>query len=225
MSGLLSGAVELVARYGASPERVAITCSFQAEDMVVLDLLRKVRPEVPVLFLDTGYHFPETIAYRDRMAREWALNLINLTAAQTVEEQEAQSGKLYSTDPARCCALRKVAPLAAGLESCDVWFTGLRREQSPSRANLQVEEWHRLPSGRDIRKVSPLALWTWKDVEAYLAANEIPRLPLYDEGYLSIGCAPCTSKPAEGAHARSGRWGGAKLECGIHTFTSVKETA
>jgi phosphoadenosine phosphosulfate reductase len=191
--------------------------------MVVLDLLRKVRPDVPVLFLETGYHFPETIAYRDRMAREWSLNLANLTAKQTVPEQEEQFGILYSTDPAQCCALRKVAPLAAGLDQYDVWFTGLRREQSPSRANLQVEEWHRLPSGREIRKISPLALWTWKDVQAYMTANEIPYLPLYDEGYLSIGCAPCTAKPAEGAHARSGRWGGAKLECGIHTFTSVKE--
>jgi phosphoadenosine phosphosulfate reductase len=198
--------------------RVCVTCSFQAEDMVVLDMLRKVRPDTAVLFLDTGYHFPETYAYRDRIAASWSLNLINLRAGATVEEQEAAHGKLYETAPDRCCHLRKVEPLMRGLAQYDIWFTGLRREQSPTRAGLQPVEEQTLPSGHRIVKVSPLAFWTWKEVWSYLSVNEIEPLPLYAQGYLSIGCQPCTSLPADAANPRSGRWGGRKLECGIHTF-------
>jgi phosphoadenosine phosphosulfate reductase len=194
-----------------------ITCSFQAEDMIVLDLLRKRLPEIPVLFLDTGYHFAETYAYRDRMAREWNLNMRNLMAKKTVPEQEAEFGILNRTDPSRCCHLRKVEPLFEALEEFDVWFTGLRREQSPTRKNLKVAEHHVLPSGKVLLKVSPLAAWTWGDVWKYTAEEKIAYLPLYDAGYRSIGCEPCTSVPLDGADPRSGRWGGAKLECGIHT--------
>jgi len=194
-----------------------ITCSFQAEDMIVLDLLRKRLPEIPVLFLDTGYHFAATYEYRDRMAREWNLNVRNLTAKKSVPEQEAEFGILNRTDPSRCCHLRKVEPLFEALEEFDVWFTGLRREQSPTRKNLKVAEQHTLPSGRALLKVSPLAAWTWGDVWKYTAEQKIAYLPLYDAGYRSIGCEPCTSVPLDGADPRSGRWGGAKLECGIHT--------
>jgi phosphoadenosine phosphosulfate reductase len=194
-----------------------ITCSFQAEDMIVLDLLRKRLPEIPVLFLDTGYHFAATYEYRDRMARAWNLNVRNLTAKKTVPEQEAEFGILNRTDPGRCCHLRKVEPLFEALEEFDVWFTGLRREQSPTRKNLKVAEQHILPSGGALLKVSPLAAWTWGDVWKYTAEQKIAYLPLYDAGYRSIGCEPCTSVPLEGADPRSGRWGGAKLECGIHT--------
>ena len=194
-----------------------ITCSFQAEDMIVLDFLRKRIPNLPVLFLDTGYHFAETYAYRDKMAREWNLNIQNLSAKQSVAEQEAQFGILNQTDPGRCCHLRKVEPLFSALENYDLWFTGLRREQSPTRKNLKVLENHELPSGKRLLKVSPLAAWTWGQVWKYTAENKIDYLPLYDSGYRSIGCQPCTAIPAEGADARSGRWGGRKLECGIHT--------
>jgi phosphoadenosine phosphosulfate reductase len=189
-----------------------LTCSFQAEDMVVLHQLRQQRADIPVLFLDTGYHFPETLAYRDRMAAEWNLNLTNLRNPLPLDH-------LYTTDPTACCHARKVEPLAAGLEPFDVWFTGLRREQSPTRRNLQIEEDHRLPSGKTLRKISPLALWTTKEVFAYTVVNEIPLLPLYEQGYPSIGCAPCTQKPVNPDDPRSGRWAGQKLECGIHTFT------
>ncbi len=195
-----------------------LTCSFQAEDIVVLHMARQHRPDLPVLFLDTGYHFPETYAYRDRLAAAWDLNLINLTPALSVAEQEARFGQLYRTDPDRCCRLRKVEPLWAGLEPYDLWLTGLRREQSPTRAGLRKLEAHTLPSGKRIAKLSPLADWDWKTVWAYLEVHEIPHLPLYDQGYLSIGCAPCTSLPADPTNPRSGRWGGRKLECGIHTF-------
>lgn len=194
-----------------------ITCSFQAEDMIVLDLLRRRIPDIPVLFLDTGYHFAETYAYRDRMTKLWNLNLVNLAAKQSVAGQEAQFGILNQSDPGRCCHLRKVEPLFAALEGYDLWFTGLRREQSPTRKNLKLVEHHRLATGKTLLKVSPLAAWTWGQVWGYTAGNKIDYLPLYDAGYRSIGCEPCTAVPVEGADARSGRWGGKKLECGIHT--------
>lgn len=203
----------VIRQLASAPEqRVCLTCSFQAEDMVVLDMLRGVRPDAAVLFLDTGYHFAETYEYRDRMAREWRLNLVNLRPRASVEEQ------LYRTSPDRCCHARKVEPLLDALTGYDVWFTGLRREQSPTRAGLQLVDEQTLPSGHRLIKVSPLALWTWKDVWSYLQVNEIEPLPLYDQGYLSIGCQPCTSLPADTADPRSGRWAGRKLECGIHTF-------
>src|ERR1700733_1125880 len=155
-----------------------ITCSFQAEDMIVLDLLRKRLPDIPVLFLDTGYHFAETYAYRDRMAREWNLNVQNLAAKQTVAQQEAAFGILNRTDPGRCCHLRKVEPLFSALEKFDLWFTGLRREQSATRANLKLVERHELPSGKALQKVSPLAAWTWGDVWEFTAREKIECLPL-----------------------------------------------
>jgi phosphoadenosine phosphosulfate reductase len=200
-----------------------LTSSFQAEDMVVTHLLRGRIPGLPVLFLDTGYHFPETYEFRDRIARQWSLNLINLLPAQTVPEQESAFGILYRTEPTQCCQLRKVEPLMRALEPFDVWFTGLRRDQSPTRKNLKKVELHRLPTGKSLWKVSLLADWNWEQVWQYVNANEIPHLPQYDEGYLSIGCQPCTALPSDPNNPRSGRWGGTKLECGIHTFTSRAE--
>jgi phosphoadenosine phosphosulfate reductase len=205
------------------PGRVCITCSFQAEDMAVLHMLRMRIPDVPVLFLDTGYHFAETYAYRDRMATRWKLNLRNLTPAMTVPAQENAFGILHQTNPTRCCQLRKVEPLMAGLEEFDIWFTGLRREQSPTRKNLKKVEQHRLPGGRSLDKVSVLADWTWPQVSQYLAGHSIELLPLYYLGYPSIGCAPCTNLPVDGGDPRSGRWAGRKLECGIHTFSERVE--
>lgn len=193
------------------------TCSFQAEDMIVLDLLRRRLPGIPVLFLDTGYHFAETYAYRDKMTQAWNLNLKNLTAKKTVAEQEAEFGILNRTAPEKCCSLRKVEPLFSALQEYDVWFTGLRREQSPTRKYLKVVEHHELPTGKVLLKVSPLAAWTWGQVWKYTADHNIAFLPLYDAGYRSIGCEPCTAIPKEGADPRSGRWDGLKLECGIHT--------
>jgi phosphoadenosine phosphosulfate reductase len=199
--------------------RVCITCSFQAEDMAVLHMLRKRIPDVPVLFLDTGYHFAETYAYRDRMAVAWKLNLRNLSPAMTVPAQEGVFGILHQTNPTRCCQLRKVEPLMTALDKFDLWFTGLRREQSPTRKNLMKLEQHRLPGGRSLDKVSVLADWTWPQVSEYAASHDIELLPLYHLGYPSIGCEPCTNLPADSADPRSGRWAGRKLECGIHTFS------
>jgi phosphoadenosine phosphosulfate reductase len=198
---------------------VCLTSSFQTEDMVVLHMLREHLPKVPVIFLETGYHFPELIAYRDRMVVEWDLNLVNALPKTTLEEHEREFGLLHIVEPTKCCTIRKVEPLMRSLEPFSWWFTGLRREQSPTRAGLKKVEDHRLPTGKMMKKVSVLADWDWGRVEGYAREHGIPRLELYDRGYTSIGCEPCTAVPAAGADPRSGRWGGAKLECGIHTFS------
>ena len=194
---------------------VCLTNSFQAEDMVVLHMVRELEPEIPVLFLDTGYHFAATYAYRDRMAAEWRLNLKNILPEKTVAEQEAEFGILNQTAPDKCCGLRKVGPLFKALEPYEVWFTGLRRQQAKTRAGLQAVETFTLPTGKSLKKLSPLADWHLRDVWQYAERHGIPLLPLYELGYSSIGCEPCTSLPT-GDDPRSGRWGGAKVECGIH---------
>ncbi len=203
--------------------RACLTSSFQAEDMAVLHILRERIPDVPVLFLDTGYHFSQTYEYRDTMTKQWSLQLVNVLPRQTVPEQESAFGILNRTDPTRCCQLRKVEPLLGALEPFDIWFTGLRREQSPTRRNLKKLELQRLPNGKTLWKVSLLADWNWAQVWNYTSANGISHLPQYDEGYLSIGCEPCTALPADPNNPRSGRWGGTKLECGIHTFSKRAE--
>lgn len=197
-------------------KNACITCSFQSEDVAVVHMAIQHKPDIPVLFLETGYHFPETLAYRDEIAAKWNLNLHNLSAKQTVAEQEAQFGILNQTAPDRCCGLRKVAPLFEGLASYETWITGLRREQSSTRAHLQIVEQFKLPGGKEITKISPLVMWTNRDVWKYLDQHDIPVLPLYEKGYTSIGCAPCTELPFDPENARSGRWHGKKLECGIH---------
>jgi phosphoadenosine phosphosulfate reductase len=198
---------------------ICLTSSFQTEDMVVLHMLRQYLPKVPVIFLETGYHFKELIEYRDRMTAEWGLNLINAMPLTTLAEHEARYGLLYIVQPTECCRIRKVEPLMRNLEPFDWWFTGLRREQSPTRAGLGKVEDHQTPTGKRMKKVSVLAHWTMAQVDAYADAQAIPKLELYARGYTSIGCEPCTAIPEAGADARSGRWGGKKLECGIHTFS------
>jgi phosphoadenosine phosphosulfate reductase len=199
-----------------APGSPCITCSFQAEDMVVLRLLQEFRPDVPVLFLETGYHFPELYRYRDEMKERYRLNLINVEPVRSVAEQESEFGLLFQTQPDRCCKLRKVEPLFTALQDYDVWFTGLRRVQSPTRANLQLLDHFPLPSGKQLLKVSPLATWNDKEVWTFAREHNIPLVSLYETGYTSIGCQPCTALPSSADNARSGRWAGRKLECGIH---------
>lgn len=199
--------------------RVCLTCSFQAEDIIVLHMLRKHLPEIPVLFLETGYHFAATYEFRDRLAREWQLNLVNVVPRRTVAEQESELGILYREEPTKCCQLRKVEPLLDALEPFEIWFTGLRREQSPTRKNLKKVEQHRLPTGKSLQKINPLADWSWGQVWEYTGGKGLSYLPQYDQGYLSIGCEPCTVIPDDPSNPRSGRWNGKKLECGIHTFS------
>jgi phosphoadenosine phosphosulfate reductase len=205
----MNDAASVVAAQLDGAQAPCLTCSFQSEDMAVLHMLRAIKPDIPVLFLETFHHFPQTYAYRDEMAAKWNLNLVNLKA-------DDPSVGLWQTSTDQCCARHKVGPLFAALEQYDVWFTGLRREQSPSRAQLAHVEPFTLPSGKQIRKVSPVATWTTKDVWMYGKTNGIPLLPLYELGYTSIGCEPCTTLPLDPSDQRSGRWQGQKLECGIH---------
>ena len=204
--------------FAAAPanDDVCITCSFQAEDVLLLKLALELRPQIPTLFLDTGYHFAETYAYRDQIAQAWKVNLINLLPAKTVAEQEAEFGLLYQQSPDRCCGLRKVEPLFRAVAGYKIWLTGLRREQAKSRAALEESAPFTLPGGQQVLKISPLADWTTKDVWYACQHYGIPLLPLYDKGYTSIGCEPCTFLPSDPNDPRSGRWGGRKVECGIH---------
>jgi phosphoadenosine phosphosulfate reductase len=195
---------------------VCLTCSFQAEDVLLTKLALELDPRIPILFLDTGYHFAETTEYRDRIAREWKLNLVNLLPQKSVAEQESEFGLLYQSAPDQCCKLRKVEPLFKALAGYRVWLTGLRREQARSRAALEESSVFTLPGGTQIPKLAPLAHWTTRDVWYACEQLAIPLLPLYDRGYTSIGCEPCTLVPLDPGDPRSGRWSGRKVECGIH---------
>ena len=206
---MIIDALTLVATELAAARRPCVTSSFQAECVVLVHMLRAIRPDIPVLFHDTVHHFAETYAYRDELARAWDLNLVELRA------REPAPG-LWQSSTDACCARHKVEPLFAALGAYDVWFTALRREQSASRARLEPVAPFALPSGHELRKVSPLAAWTTEDVVSYAEREGIPLLPLYARGYTSIGCEPCTRLPIDPANPRSGRWLGQKLECGIH---------
>ncbi len=211
----MTDVANLIATTLADAKAPCVTSSFQSEDVVLVHFLREARPDIPVLFLETFHHFPQTLTYRDEIAAKWNLNLLNLKAP------EPQVG-LWQTSTDDCCARHKVGPLFGALEGYDTWFTGLRRDQSPSRANLQHVEPFTLKSGKILRKVSPLAEWTTRDVWHYAKAHDIPLLPLYELGYSSIGCEPCTSLPPDPSNPRSGRWQGQKLECGIHIAPATK---
>jgi len=210
VADLTAQAVELIADQLKDAKNPAITSSFQSECVVLTDMVRQVRPDIPVLFLETFHHFAQTLAYRDEMSAKYGLNLINLKAA------EPKIGLWQTEGTKACCDRHKVGPLFAALEHYDVWFTALRRDQSPSRANLKEVEPFHLPSGNSIEKVAPLAAWTARDVWRYAKDHEIPLLSLYELGYTSIGCEPCTTLPPDPNDPRSGRWQGQKLECGIH---------
>ncbi len=184
-------------------------------DAVVLSLAAHAKPGIDVVFLDTGYHFAETIGTRDAVAATYDVNVVSVTPTQSVPDQDAAYGKnLFTRDPDQCCALRKVAPMNAALVHYDAWATGLRRDESPTRADTPVVQWD---ARRGKVKVNPVARWRQADVDSYVAANRVLVNPLIDDGYLSIGCWPCTAPVEHGADARSGRWAGrSKTECGIH---------
>jgi len=185
------------------------------QDAVLVEMAAKVHPGVDVLFLDTGYHFAETIGTRDAVEAVYGVNIVNVTPEQTVAEQDELVGKdLFASDAARCCNLRKVQPLSKALKGYTAWVTGIRRVEAPTRANAPLISFD---EAFGLVKINPIAAWSDEDMQAYIEANGILVNPLVDEGYPSIGCAPCTQKPAEGADPRSGRWAGlAKTECGLH---------
>ena len=198
---------------GAATSGYVVAANMQ--DAVLIDLAAAVRPGVDVLFLDTGYHFAETIGTRDAVAAVYDVNIVNVTPEHSVAEQDRLLGKdLFARDPGECCRLRKVIPLRAALAGYSAWVTGIRRVESPTRADAPLISFD---EGFGLVKVNPLAAWSDEDMQAYIDANGVLVNPLVEEGYPSIGCAPCTAKPAEGADPRSGRWQGqTKTECGLH---------
>ncbi len=204
---------------GVNGPRGWATCNYvvasNMQDAVLVDLAARVRPGVPVMFLDTGYHFVETIGTRDAIESVYDVRVLNVTPEHTVAEQDALVGKdLFASDPGECCRMRKVAPLGKALSGYSAWVTGLRRVEAPTRANAALISFD---EAFKLVKINPLATWTDDDVQNYIDEHDVLVNPLVYEGYPSIGCAPCTAKPADGADPRSGRWQGlAKTECGLH---------
>src|SRR6202007_1035258 len=203
---------------GVNGPRGWATCNYvvasNMQDAVLVDMAAKVRPGVPVLFLDTCYHFVETIGTRDAIESVYDVRVLNITPEHTVAEQDELLGKdLFARDPGECCRLRKVAPLGKALRGYSAWVTGLRRVEAPTRANAPLISFD---EAFKLVKINPLAAWTDQDMQDYITEHDVLVNPLVYEGYPSIGCAPCTAKPAEGADPRSGGWQGlAKTECGL----------
>ncbi len=196
------------------PRAVAVACSMA--DAALPRLVADRIPGVDVLFLDTGYHFPETLATRDEVARALDVRVVDVRAEQSVADQDAQYGAgLHERDPGLCCGLRKVIPLQRALSGYEAWVTGVRREESPTRAGTPLVAWDERNA---LVKVNPLAGWSFDELTGYATDRRVPVNLLLTHGYPSIGCAPCTSPVAAGADPRSGRWAGqAKTECGLHT--------
>lgn len=185
-------------------------------DAVLTHLASVEAPGVDVLFLDTGYHFAETLGMRDDVAREFPVRMITVHPVLTPEQQDAEHGAdLWARDPDRCCAMRKVEPLDRSLAGYDAWVSGLRRADAPTRRAVEVVAWD---ERRAMVKLNPLARWSDEDVETYAAAHELPVHPLRERGFASIGCWPCTRAVAPGEHPRAGRWSeSGKTECGLHS--------
>jgi phosphoadenosine phosphosulfate reductase len=186
------------------------------QDAVLVDLAAKAKPGVEILFLETGYHFAETIGTRDAVAQVYDVDVVNAIPAQTVAEQDASEGpRLHERDPNRCCFLRKVVPLRNTLARYEAWVTGVRRVEAPTRVNTPIVTWD---ERNGLVKINPLAAWSDEDMQRYIEEHGVLVNPLVPAGYPSIGCQPCTAKPAPGADPRSGRWAGsAKTECGLHS--------
>lgn len=185
------------------------------QDAVLVEMAAKVRPGVDVLFLDTGYHFAETIGTRDAVEAVYGVHVVNVTPEHTVDVQDQLHGKdLFARDPAACCRMRKVEPLSKALRGYSAWVTGIRRVEAPTRANAPLISYD---EAFGLVKINPLAAWSDDDMQDYIDTNGILANPLVEEGYPSIGCRPCTAKPEPGSDPRSGRWQGlTKTECGLH---------
>jgi phosphoadenosine phosphosulfate reductase len=203
--------------YGEFGSRMCLTCSWQRQSSVLVHLVSELRLDVDVVELDTQVLFPETYGTRDRLVERYGLELKSFRPVDPID-------RLWETDPDRCCGIRKVEPLERALRGYDAWITGIRREQSPTRAGAQKVEWS---ERYGVWKVQPLVDWNAKRVDAFLYVNEIPYNPLHDAGYPSIGCIPCTRPVQEGEDERAGRWSGSdKLECGIHVNAPlIKESS
>lgn len=193
---------------------VAMSSSFQTQSLPLLHMVSRVAPSLPVIFLDTGYHFPETLRFRDWLVSEWGINLVNVRPAPA----EAHPG-LYATDPDRCCGIHKVEPMRRAMRGLQAWISGVRRDQTQARADLRVVE-----RRKDIVRIHPLAGWTSREVWSYIDRHDLPVHPLFSKGYASVGCAPCTRPVEIGMDERSGRWAAqGKTECGLHTTLRESE--
>ena len=195
------------------PGRVALSLSFGGPGVALAHMLSAIDRAVPVLFIDTGMLFPETLAFKDAFAARYGLNVVTL-------RPDFDPGPLYTTDPDSCCGIRKVEPMQRVLPAYDAWVSALRRDQSSARSETEVVE-HHAAGDHPVIKVHPLAHWSRSDIWRYLRENEVPHHPLLDQGYSSLGCWPCTRRSADPADERAGRWAGTrKTECGLHTFTT-----
>ncbi len=198
--------------------KIVLACSFGAEDVVLVDMIQRINPSVPLFYLDTEFLFPETYEVRDRVIRRYGLKpeqVIQVKSLLTPDQQEASHGPaVWSRDPDLCCQLRKVEPLTRVLKNYDAWITGIRRDQSPTRAGAGLIEW----DGKfQLVKVNPLAAWGWSDVWTYIRVYEVPYNRLHDQNYPSIGCTHCTAPVMPGEDQRAGRWKNfGKTECGLH---------
>jgi phosphoadenosine phosphosulfate reductase len=193
---------------------LAVACSMA--DAVLPHVVSRFAPGVDVLFLDTGYHFSDTLVTRDIVAEDLPINLVNVTPELTVAEQDEKFGpRLYERDPALCCQMRKVEPLARTLPAYEAWVTGVRREEAATRTNTPLVTWD---EKNGLVKINPLAAWTFDELQAYAVDNQVEVNSLLSDGFLSIGCEPCTRRVEPGEDPRAGRWAGfTKTECGLHT--------
>ncbi len=197
-------------------DEIAISTAFGVEGCALIDLAVRIDPAVQVFTVDTGYLFAETLELRARLEARYGIKVTTFTPAETVAEHEHKRGKLYTVDTDACCAIRKVEPTERAVRGLSAWIAGLRRDQSSTRAGIQILDVLKHADGSPLVKVSPLANWTRKDTWKYVLEHEVPYSPLLDQGYTSIGCWPCTRAVQPGEDERAGRWNGAKAECGIH---------
>jgi phosphoadenosine phosphosulfate reductase len=204
-------------------QRIAIASAFQLEGTCLIHMATRIRPDIPILFLQTGFHFAETLAFKERLTEQLGLNVVDLTGDHTVESQaEAFGPRLYERDPKRCCELNKVIPFDRALRRYEAWMTSMRRDSAWTRKGTPIVSQTRFEDdGKRLVKINPVANWTRQDAFTYLKDYDLPSNPLYDLGYASIGCAPCTRLVFPGEDERAGRWSGLlKTECGIHVRES-----
>jgi phosphoadenosine phosphosulfate reductase len=206
-------------------DRIALASAFQAEGTALMHMAIQFRPDIPILFLETGFHFAETLAFKERLTEMMGLNMIELTGDHTVDSQAAEYGpRLYERNPKLCCELNKVVPFARALRSFDAWMTSMRRDSAWTRKDTPILSQTELDSGEVLVKINPIAMWTRRDAWGYLKEHDLPNNPLYDLGYASIGCAPCTRMLFPGEDERAGRWSGLlKTECGIHVAEALSQ--
>lgn len=201
---------------GSGRRSIALSSAFQAAGTAVIHMAVQIEPDVPILFLDTGFHFPETLAFKRRLTEDLDLNVIDLTGEYSVRDDQRPGARSEEPDCQKCCTLNKTIPLRRALADVDGWIASLRRDSSPTRSRAPILQGTRIEE-RTLLKVNPIATWSRERVWSYLESNRLPHNPLYDRGYSSIGCAPCTRPTASGEDERAGRWPGlSKTECGIH---------